>query len=723
MRKFLTTFLLSFFFAFSLSLAAEENEDLPVRATIITEHEWIQPGEPFSLALHFDIEKNWHTYWKNPGDAGMPVSIDWHLPHGFIVKEMHWQAPTHFELDTTTAFGYENEMIFLAELEAPALLDAAEIVIEATANWLACSDTTCLPGNSGLKTALAVKKETPAPKDSAYFNKVRQNLPKNDWDLAAVSNSETIKLKVKTPKEHNKSYTTSRFFPEENGSVSHLALIDHKNEGDDTHYEVTLKYLEKEGKSQHLKGVLVLSEKGGSQEFLSIDMPLKKENGHELIASLDKSEIKSHGKITASESELEGNFLMALVFAFVGGMILNLMPCVLPVLSLKIFSFVKMSGESRSLCLKHGLSFSLGVLISFWVLAGSLLLLQAYGKAVGWGFQLQEPIFVAILASIIFILGLNLFGVMEMGTGITSLAGNIKTKKEGLFSSFCSGILATAIATPCTGPFLGSAVGYAVTLPPVFALLIFTVLGTGMAFPYLLLSAYPNLLRFIPKPGNWMIIFKEIMGFIMMATTLWLLWIFGAQTGALSQMLLVGALLLFAIGAWIYGKWACPLKNKRTRRISYIFSLGFLAAGIFAIITASHFPTEHFSENQEIAALDKKDINHQWETFSPERVKELQAQGIPVFIDFTAKWCLICQVNHLSLTAEHAESKFNQAGVVRMKADWTKNDPVITKELRKFGRNSVPLYVLYGKDEKEEPKVLPQVLTSDIVAEYIDQLK
>jgi thiol:disulfide interchange protein DsbD len=422
--------------------------------------------------------------------------------------------------------------------------------------------------------------------------------------------------------------------------------------------------------------------------------------------------------------EFEGGLGLALVLAFVGGMILNLMPCVLPVISFKVLSFVKMAGQSRKLVFTHGLTFTLGVLLSFWVLTAALLVLQAYGRSVGWGFQLQEPLFVAILAAILLVFGLSLFGVFEFGTSLIAMAGQAQqsatAKRSGLFGSFMSGILATAVATPCTGPFLGSAVGFAMTLPPALTMLVFTSLGLGMSLPYLLLATFPSTLRFLPKPGQWMVTFKELMGFFMLATVLWLVWVFGAQTSTFALFLLLAGFFFLALGSWVYGKWS--MQRKTIRLIAYGLTIACFATGGYAIFNA----VSPWAAQMDSSSATKQVANHSaadaWEEFSPERLAELQKQGTPVFIDFTAKWCLICQANHLVLTTSEVTQQFEKLGVVKMKADWTKNDPVITAELRKHGRSGVPLYLLYGTDPKAAPKILPQVLTPEIVLEELKNI-
>lgn len=335
---------------------------------------------------------------------------------------------------------------------------------------------------------------------------------------------------------------------------------------------------------------------------------------------------------------------------------------------------------------------------------------------------MQEPIFVALLSALLLLFALNFFGIFEIGTSLTSLVGQAqhagKSKTGALAGSFCSGILATALATPFTGPFLGSAIGFAVTLPPFPAIAIFTVLGIGMAFPYLLLSAYPSLLRFLPKPGSWMDTFKALMGFVMLTTVLWLLWVFGAQTGNVSLFTLLASLLLLAFGAWIYGTYCSPVATGSRRSIGRLFALGCAALSLYAITLASSPAMIDASSSEIQLASDYGE----WEPYSPERVKELQKQGTPVLIDFTAKWCLICQANHLVLSSSAVSKKLHELGAVKMKADWTKRDPVITEALRTYGRNGVPLYVLTTNNVDQPNFVLPQVLTSEIVLNYLNRL-
>ncbi len=455
----------------------------------------------------------------------------------------------------------------------------------------------------------------------------------------------------------------------------------------------------------------LLSQTDADFEVSMIEPKSKKINDTSLSASPAPEQIDPF-------AEFRGSLSVAWLFAFMGGLLLNLMPCVLPVISFKIMGFIKLAGENRKLIFRHGLAFSFGVLISFWVLAAILLGLQAYGRSVGWGFQLQEPIFVAILAAFLFLFALSLFGLFEFGVSLMSAAGQAEqTKHRNLYvGSFLSGVLATAVATPCTGPFLGSAVGYAVTLPSLQALSIFTFLGMGMSSPYLIIAAFPSLLRFLPKPGAWMIAFKELMGFFMLASVIWLLWVFGAQTDNMAMSLLLASFFCLALSAWIYGRFATPVQTKIKRIASTITAMAIFVCGCYLLLFSSTMATG------EKTITDHHEIASSWEQFSPERVAELRAKNIPVFIDFTAKWCLICQANHAVLSTEEVSAKFTDAGVVKMKADWTRQDSVIAEELRKHGRNSVPLYILYEGNGDASPKILPQLLTKDTVIDSLNAL-
>jgi thiol:disulfide interchange protein DsbD len=710
-----------------------------VQVELFQEEETIQPNHPFWIALHLNLEEGWHVYWKNPGDAGIPLKVEWNLPEGFEAGPLQWPFPEKFTVADMVGFGYNGDVILLSQITPPAKLDPnGKISLKVQVKWLVCSALTCQPGSASATLPLTISSDSPRPRAefTAVFEQARSKIPRTHVEVKTIRKQGIVQLEVpqETSDSQEGSIRDAYFFPEQKDVIDHsIEPTVAPSTENSNRYLVNLKGSDEIGaKSPNLKGVLVLHTKKGTKESvqaIDIDSPIEEEGANDTLSLLDSFNSSStlsigSGAIASRSSSsltFQGGLSLALVFAFIGGMILNLMPCVLPVVSFKVMSFIKMAGQSRSLTLKHGLMFSLGVILSFWILASIMLMLRTYGQAVGWGFQLQEPLFVVILASVLFIFSLSLFGLFEWGMFFASWAGQTQSdtaqKSSGYTGSFLSGVLATAVATPCTGPFLGSAVGFAVTLPIFQSLLIFTSLGFGMCFPYLLLAAFPSFLRFMPKPGPWMETFKQLMGFLLLATVLWLLWVFSAQTDAFSLVCLLAGFLCFAIGGWIYGRGCTPLSTRKKRMFACSFVLLFAFIGCKTILLprASWYHQERgasfrSSENEWVG----------WEDFSPERVVQLRQEGKPILIDFTAKWCLICQANHLVLNSENVQKQLDLSGVVRMKADWTKNDPVITEALSKFGRNSVPLYVLYGANEQQEPIILPQVLTADVVLEHLN---
>jgi thiol:disulfide interchange protein DsbD len=404
---------------------------------------------------------------------------------------------------------------------------------------------------------------------------------------------------------------------------------------------------------------------------------------------------------------------MALLFAFVGGLILNLMPCVLPVLSLKVLGFVKQAGDDKQRAATHGLAFTAGVLLSFWALLGVLLALRAGGQQIGWGFQLQSPGFVVCLSFLFMLLALNLFGVFEVGSSLVA-AGNLAAGREGLAHSFWNGALATLVATPCTAPFMGSALGYGLSQPALVSFAVFTALALGMAAPYLLLATSPRLLRFVPKPGPWMEGFKQLMGFFLLATAIALVWLFGRQAGPDGMGMLLGGLLFAGLGAWVFGR---PSASPAGSVLRTALAATLVAVGLGVSLTAGGAR----ASAPQAAAAHAEDGN--WERWSQARVDELRAQGRPVFVDFTADWCLTCQVNaKVALDTQAVSERFKEYGVVQLKADWTLRDDDITRALASYGRQGVPVYVLYGRDPGASPRLLPEVLTPGVVLEHLDEV-
>ena len=688
----------------------------PVQVDLVAENRSIQADRPFWIALHADVKPGWRTYWRHSGDSGMATSIEWVLPKGFTVDAEQWPTPERFEGNETVSFGYSKPFTILAQITPPKDFEKKQPVnLGATMRWVACNEGNCIPGDCDCELSVATDEAVPQPQEEVeeLFREARDALPNEAWEAEAQVAQNSLLLTIKPPQYLKEQPQKATFFPMKGGVIDYHQPVTIESEASAPE-AVTLR-LNRGEQTQalpsHLQGIVLLDD----SEAITITAPIYQENGASLAANVEDRDF----------IEFEGGIATALLLAFVGGIILNLMPCVLPVISLKVLSIVKMSGQSRSQTIKHGLFFALGVLVSFWALAAAILALQAYGHMVGWGFQLQEPLFVGILAAVLVVFSMSLFGVFEFGTDLAAWAGQKESdtvkQSTGLSSSFFNGILATAVATPCTGPFLGSALGFAVTLPPFSALSIFTSLGLGMALPYMLLTAFPNLVKWLPKPGAWMVTFKQLMGFLLLGTVLWLGWVFGAQTDNNGVFLLLSSLFLIAIATWIYGRYSSPLQKRSARLAGGVVSVCVAVLGFLLLSLSSQIvPMDNEQALARHLVTGEEDLT-EWLPFSPEVVQKYREEGRPVFIDFTAKWCVICQTNHFVLTTEEVEQALKEQGVVKFKADWTRPNPAITKELRKYGRSGVPLYLLYLPG-KERPLVLPQVLTPEIVLSSLQEL-
>jgi thiol:disulfide interchange protein/DsbC/DsbD-like thiol-disulfide interchange protein len=708
-----TVFILGLLACFAVpALAAPVKAD-HLEAELVSEVDAIQPGKPFWVALRFKFEEHWHTYWKYPGDSGLPTSIEWKLPAGFTAGEIQWEHPVRIEVAGLAGYGYEGEVYHLVQITPPATLKPGEsVTLAAKAKWLVCKES-CIPGSADLTLPLAVKAAAVPSALTQAFSDARAKLPlaQSEWKVRATKNGDKLAL-VLTPPAGTTDLTSLNYFPDkelviEDGEPQKLQRVKAGFLLETVPSKVA------QTLPATLTGVLVTKDgwRGpGSEKALAVNVPVEPAtafgDGLTVVA----------GTVTKSPAKPLGFqlLLVALGSAFLGGLILNLMPCVLPVLSIKVLGFVEQAKDGHSKPWQHGMVFAAGVLISFWTLAGALLALRAGGNQLGWGFQLQEPAFVTALAAILFLFGLVLFGVFEVGTSLMSV-GSGAMQKSGFGGSFFSGVLATVVATPCTAPFMGSALGVALAQPAWVAFIIFTSLALGMAAPYVVFSASPALMKFIPRPGAWMEAFKQGMGFLMMMSVVWLLWVLGQQVGVDGVAVALLAFILMGFGGWVLGRWATFTSTNRTRRIAQIVAAIFIFGGGFWVVyTARTLP--QVSANEKKTSTDKDAI--QWETFSPQRIAELQAAGKPVFVDFTAAWCLSCKANErVAIDVPEVKAEIKKRGIVMMKADWTNRDETITKTLAEFDRSGVPLYVFYAG--KNEPKVLPEVITSGIVLDAL----
>lgn len=688
-----------FIFLLLISIKAQEVKTEYLTTELISEVKNIKPGQSFWVAVRFSIIPEWHIYWRNAGDAGLTTKLIWDLPEGFTAEEINWPTPKKIILEGLVNFGYEDEVFLPVKINVSENVKSDQnIKLKVKAEWLVCK-VECYPGEADLELSLPISNDNPVTETNwvEAFAKTRAGLSlmSSDWKFNAIKNDSTVILYMTPPANYNDFLSSIEFFPYENGFYN--LLENPRLNKENNYYKLEVKQADfLVGKLNKFSGILI-NENGwrgeGSEKSLEINI------------SFDED-------LSINLEDESNSILLAIIFAFLGGIILNLMPCVLPVLSIKILSFVNYAGEEKKKILKSGLLFGLGVLISFWILAGLLIILRAGGEQLGWGFQLQSPIFLISLSVFLFLFGLSLFGVFEIGNSFSSIEGKVKTKNS-YTDSFLSGVIATIVATPCTAPFMGSALGYALSQSAFVNILIFSSVGLGMAFPYILLSAFPQWLKFIPKPGQWMESLKQFMGFLLVATVIWLAWVLSIQEGSDAVIILLIALLLISIGAWIYGRWGVLYQKKSKRYFAKIAFLAFLILGLY-------FAFDNINSDNVTNPAQLSVAESEWLAYSDELVKEFESNNRSYFIDFTAAWCLSCQVNKkVALNTSSVLEKFKEYNIKLIKADWTSRDSKITKALEKYGRNSVPVYVLYNAKTKKY-ELLPEILTSNIVIDNIE---
>ena len=666
-----------------------------VRTELLADTNAIVPGKPFTVGLLLRMAPGWHTYWKFSGDAGLPTELKWKLPPGWKIGEVQWPIPLKtIDPGDIQTYGYVDEVLLTQEVTPPQKVENSTIKLLADASWLVC-EKICIPGSATLELELPVSASS-QPANTELFARYRRLLPQN-WPGPNVATAEwgrvgsDLRLKIASATLAN--YPAVDFFslPDEGTVVGHPTV------GSRNKNEIVFRIpIESSGKNlSSIAGVVVFSQKP---------------NGEDRAAW----QITTASIASAARPVPARGFLTFLLFGFIGGMILNLMPCVLPVISLKIFGFIQQAGQSRQKILRSGIAFTLGIFVWFIALALLLIALKAAGRDVTWGgFQFTNPYFVLVLSVIVLVFALNLFGVFEISLPQRFSRGLLSTsERTDDLGSFFQGVFATVLATPCTAPFLGTALGFAFSQSATIILAIFIAIAAGMSAPYLLLSAQPAWLRFLPRPGAWMVHVKQFMGFLLLATLLFLLYVLGAQRGLEGAIWASCFLLVISVACWMKGAFVSPTASATKRGIVLVLMLMLmLGSGIYFI------GDKFYSANVASAGSQ---LRGDWQGFTPQRLQAELEQGHTVFVDFTAAWCLTCKFNEASvLESQDVREAFQRRGIVKMKADWTNGDPVITKLLQRFGRPGVPLYVLYPA-KNEEPIVFPELLTKSMVLEKLE---
>ena len=657
----------------ALESAAQESPR--ARVTLVADHIAIAPGQGFQLGLRIRLAPRWHSYWRHAGDAGAPTEISLTLPEGSTVGPIAWPIPQAIPFGPLMSFGYYGEVVLPMRITPPPGLRVGEVFsITAAATWLVCDDV-CIPEEGSFRLDLPVAAEPQANPDLApLFAAAAAALPRpSPWQASASVQGDALRLRLTGPGLGRESLKEALFIPGLGGLLDHPAP-QKLTQGPDW-LELTLKRAERSENLAQLEGVLLVTDQGGRRLGYEIATPL-----------------------------LPGAAFLplwqALIFALLGGVILNLMPCVFPVLAMKAMALARLGGAARGAVRLEAAAYTAGAVVSFVALAGLLLVLRNAGMALGWGFQFTSPVFVLAIAWLMLAVGLNLSGVFALGGPIG--AGGHIAARGGFLGSFATGALAVLVASPCTAPFMAAAIGAALIMPAPATLAVFAALGLGLAAPTLILALAPGLARKLPRPGPWMEKLKHIMAFPMYGAALWLVWVLWAQSGWPGVALALAGGLGLGLAAWVLGR--AQRDGRRGLQLGAVLAALALVLALPFGLTAAPPPP---------AAAETA------ESWTPARVEALRAEGKGVFLNVTAAWCITCQVNErIALRRDAVQSAMAARGIFYLKADWTRGDPAIAALLRAHGREGVPLY-LFWPPGGGEAVILPEVLTEAMVLRQI----
>ncbi len=674
------------FFSFFIINSASYAQDSRVSIRLLPEKTKLSGGETLTVGIEQTIEKGWHTYWINPGDSGTAARVEWSgLEDKIEAAPIAWPTPKRLPMGPLTNFGYEDKVTLLQDITLPDNLPAGPATINATIDILVCEEI-CIPETHEASFTINGDQKPAAASIEAARGKLPIDMP---WSTSVREQEDNLIVEITSDQiSAFKKLGSIELYPEEWGLISNPGKT--VSMANDTSLTMV-----------HPKGDRSAKEVAVSKY---------------VIAYEDASGVRKSVRVTAKSDSMPAatvvpndniSLARAVLFAVFGGLILNLMPCVFPVLSMKALSLVQLKDKELVKARRHGLAYTAGIILSFALIAGVLIALKAGGAQIGWGFQLQNPAIILFLSYLFFLLGLNLAGFFEIDFGLAN-AGAKLTQNRGLSGSFFTGVLATIVATPCTAPFMGVAMGYALTQPAYVSITVFIALGLGLALPYLLLCYIPALRHKLPKPGHWMETFRQFLAFPMFASTCWLLWVLSQQTDHMGIFLAMLGLLALAFGIWL---WKVRPQKKTPKSIVIVLSLAMFGFALSTLVIDRHVDTIAYGETATGLS----------EAFTQEKLDAYLKDGEPVFVNMTAAWCITCKVNEkVALSIPSTEKLFADHGIKYLKGDWTNQNPEITKFLESYGRSGVPLYVYYAAGKKQGD-VLPQILTPGIVEKTITQ--
>ena len=634
----------------------------------------MKPGDELLVGFKFTLNPGWHTYWENPGDAGEGASIKWNLPNDVKASEILWPGPERIPVEPLMTFGYENEVVLLTKIYTSETT-TIPVTLNARVSWYTCKEI-CIPQEAEVSIPINLGNKTSSTSKDLLEQTLEQ-MPEQFNGIYRVRKLDDSYV-LQGELENIDQYDSMYFFPKYYGLTNYTENQFYEINKDSFSLQIKASEIEIENKS--FEGVVAVN-KNEEITFIEIDYPL-----------------------VTNDTSQEFNILTLIVFAFLGGLILNVMPCVFPILSIKILRFVEQSRDSTYKTLQQGLLFSLGVIISFLTIAALLIALKSGGESIGWGYQLQSPVVVSLLFYLFVVLGFIFMSNIVLGSGLARLS-SISLNKSDSLESFLTGVLAVIVASPCTAPFMGSAIGFALLQPSFYSILIFLGLGIGFSLPYLILSAKPSLLSFLPKPGQWMETFKQFMAFPMWASALWLLWVLSNQVNNQEVIQVLLGALLITTGLWLIEK-----NNSERDWVRWLMRLPFLLLFIFSLwlIPTSYSDLDESKQDQL--------------AYTPQLLEDLRKENSLVFLNFTADWCITCKVNEaVALKTSKVRKLISDKNITYMEADWTRKDPIISSTLEQYGRTGLPLYLLFPS--KGDPLILPEILTEDILLSYLTEVQ